>query len=167
NNVFDNNYTELRQDLLTNLHIDPEKGDAYEDLFKIHFVARKSGAQSSQNLIARPELAELFQRFWKDEKRTYRTYLTLLTIMRVTKNFQFKQACEDYSKLRALIRKSREIVENKPDEFFAAYMLAFKTVAVQVMQKHQDRKDQLQSMYTEISNSKFDNLLNQMDIIAS
>ena len=167
NNVFDNNYTELRQDLLTSLHADPEKGDAYEDLFKIHFVARKSGAQSSQYLLKRNELAELFQRFWKDEKRTYRTYLTLLTIMRITKNFQFKQACEDYSKLRALIRKSRETVENKPDEFFAAYILAFKTVAVQVMQKHQDRKDQLQSMYTEISNSKFDNLLNQMDIIAS
>lgn len=166
-NVFDNNYTELRQDLLTSLHEDSEKGDAYEDLFKIHLNARKFGLQSPQNLISRGELAELFQRFWKDEKRTYRTYLTLLTIMRITNNFQFKKAVEDYSRLRTLIRKSREIVENKPDEFFTAYILAFKAVAVQVMGKHQDRKDQLQSMYTEISNSNFDNLLDQMDLIAS
>lgn len=167
NNVFENNYAELRQELLAGLNSDIAKEDIYEDLFKIHFAAKQAGLEQEQNPITRAELAELFQRFWKDDKHSYRTYLTLLAIMRVTSNTEFHHVSCEYANLRACIRKAREVAENHPGEFIAAYVLAFKAVALQVMQRHQDRTEQLQAMYKEISGSKFDNLLGQMDLIAS
>jgi len=167
NNVFDNNYAELRQELLAGLNSDAAKEDIYEDLFKIHFSAKQAGLDQAKNPMARAELAELFQRFWKDDKHSYRTYLTLLAMMRVTSNAEFHLVSCEYANLRACIRKAREIAEHRPSEFVAAYILAFKAVALQVMQRHQDRNEQLQAMYKEISGSRFDNLLGQMDLIAS
>jgi hypothetical protein len=164
-NSFQNNYSELRQELLVALQEYKGRDLFYEKLFRIH-IAAKSGAASQYNSVDGTDVGDLFQRFWKEEKANYRSYIALLALTYLGGQ-KITLPVANFQDLVLFIDIVLNEIQKEPLALQKAYSYAFKAIALLVLQKHQDKKEQLQAMFGEIQNAKFSNLLTQTRVIAS
>lgn len=163
-NCFQNNYSELKSELLRSLQEYDNKDSFYEKLFRIH-IAVKKGAANQDDLIRNSDVGELFQRFWKEDKSDYRSYISLVALAYLAGDDKYFPA-NKFSDLVNFI----DVVLNKIDQdkvaIQKAFSYAFKAIAFQVVQKHQSKNEQQQAMFSEIKNSSFSNLLTRARLIA-
>jgi hypothetical protein len=164
-NSFQNNYSELRQELLASLQEYSDRDAFYEKLFKIH-ISAKSGAANQYSSVDGTDIGDLFQRFWKEEKANYRSYIALLALTYLGGQ-KVALPVANFSDLVLFIDIVLSEIEKDATALQKAYSYAFKAIALLVLQKHQDKKEQLQAMFGEIQNAKFSNLLTQTRVIAS
>lgn len=164
-NSFQNNYSELRQDLLGALQEHSGRDAFYEKLFRIH-IAAKTGAVNQFSAVDGTDIGDLFQRFWKEEKANYRSYIALLALTYLGGQ-KVTLPVGNFSDLVSFIDVVLHAIESDPSALQKAYSYAFKAIALLVLQKHQDKKEQLQAMFGEIQSAKFSNLLTQTRIIAT
>ena len=164
-NSFQNNYSELRQELLAALQEYKGRDSFYEKLFRIH-IAAKSGAANQYNSVDGTDIGDPFQRFWKEEKANYRSYIALLALTYLSGQ-KVSLPVGNFQDLVLFIDIVLSEIQNDPSALQKAYSYAFKAIALLVLQKHQDKKEQLQAMFGEIQNAKFSNLLTQTRVIAS
>jgi hypothetical protein len=164
-NSFLNNYSELRQDLLASLQIFEEKDAFYEKLFRIQLETRK-GAAKQFEAIDGTNIGELFQRFWKEEKANYRSYISLLALAYIAGD-DVGLPISNFKEMTIFIDSVLRRIDTNSDALQNAYSYAFKAIALLVLHKHQDKQEQLQAMFREIQNAKFENLLNQVKLIAT
>lgn len=164
-NSFQSNYSELRQDLLGDLQKYEDREIFYERLFRIH-IAVKEVAKAQYEQVDGTDVGELFQRFWKEEKAHYRSYIALVALAYLCEPEPSFPAI-GFADLMTFITKAANKIESDPGALRRAYSCAFKAIALLVLQRHQDKKEQLQAMFGEIKNANFSNLLTQTRLIAS
>jgi hypothetical protein len=159
NNAFTANYTELRTDIIEKFYEeDPDGEKTFDTLFKIHQVAQQ-GNQEIQEVFQSPTYADLFQRFWKDDKPNYRSFLAILAACGCAgKNIYAKDEELSYEDMVEFLEKVRYSLAEQPDVFVRYYRHAFKAVAVEVIKQDLDRSEMLQTMYTSMRSARFDNL---------
>ncbi|EPY8513795.1 ISNCY-like element ISPa4 family transposase [Pseudomonas aeruginosa] len=162
NNAISPNYTELRIDVLQNFERDSEKSKFLEALFVLHSKS-STAMESLKDGLLKPEIMDLFKRFWKEDKPSYRAFVTLLAIFSALdkKNRRF----EDYNDIKSGIIKLAGQIEIDPGEYIETYIKAFKTIALDVLKGSEDKDKMLQSMYHHIGSMNFENALLSMSLL--
>jgi hypothetical protein len=164
-NSFQNNYSELRPELLKALQQYPEKDIFYEKLFRIH-IAAKAAAADQFSSVDGTDIGDLFQRFWKEEKANYRSYISLIALAYLA-GTRSALPINGFAELIIFIDLVLGEIDKDAQALKKAYSYAFKAIALLVLQKHNDKKEQLQAMFGEIQNARFANLLTQATLIAT
>lgn len=162
NNAISANYTELRIDLLKSFEDDPDKNLLLESLFLLH--SRSAAAMESlKEGILKPEIMDLFKRFWKEDKPSYRGFVSLLAIFSSinVQNNKF----DNYQTLKFSIIQLSNQIESTPEIFLETYIKAFKCIAIDVLKSGEDKDKMLQSMYRHIGAINFDNALMAISLI--
>jgi hypothetical protein len=164
-NSFHNIYSELRGELLAALQACQQKENFYEKLFRINIAAR-SAAKKQFEKIDKTPVGDLFQRFWKEDRATYRSYVTLLALAYLADG-KAGLPVRDFSGLLEFVDLVTERISSEESAMDHAYKCAFKAIALHILHRHPDKQEQLQTMFREIQDSKFDNLLAQARLIDS
>lgn len=156
NNAISANYTELRIDLLKSFEDDPDKNLLLESLFLLH--SRSAAAMESlKDGLLKPEIMDLFKRFWKEDKPSYRGFVSLLAIFSSI-NAPHNRF-DNYQTLKTSIIHLAHQIESNPEIFLDTYIKAFKCIAIDVLKSGEDKDKMLQSMYRHIGSINFDNAL--------
>jgi hypothetical protein len=163
NNLFENNYAELRGDLLEKLY-DQMNGD--ESVLSVLFLLLKesrSALKICESTYSGEEYRMLFQRFYTDDKPRYRVYFavaTLSALMRDDISERFADTSMELARTNNFLAASRERLENNPAEYHEAFLLTFQAVADSVLDIPTGKPEGeiAQSMYTKISTTAFSSL---------
>jgi hypothetical protein len=120
-NIIDANYTEIRDDLLKTIQGQEEtRADIFYAIFEL-YIASRSAAEIVKEMQKDDELGEdesdanLFQRFWNDNKPYYRSFLAILTACEFinTNIYADRIRADDFkdflSRLQAALRKPIKI----------------------------------------------------------
>jgi hypothetical protein len=163
NNLFEGNYTELRSDVLEVLYQEAQyEYDAFAALFAILNATRRALDEYAQT-FSNTEYAALFQRFFQDDKPRYRAFLAVLAICGGTRqNLAEREpdARREAERMKSVLKKIREILENNPDQYKSAVMLAFRILAdIAVEGAPSGQESEIaQMMFGKISKAPFNGL---------
>lgn len=162
NNAISANYTELKVDFLKDFEEDPDKSHFLESLFLLHSHSA-SAMESLKEGFLKPEVTDLFKRFWKEDKPSYRAFISLLAIFSSLEKKQ--NDINDYTNLKSGVLELSGRTEAMPEAFKATYIKAFKSIALDVLKSNEDKDKMLQSMYKHIGSINFDNALLAMSLL--
>ena len=163
NNVFEANYTELREDVLQALY---REAASEEQIFTVILMLLKesrTALDTCQKTFAREEYASLFKRFYKEEKPQYRSFLAVAAACSAVREDVSSRvpACEEETqRMRIFLGKCRSLLENHPDKYHAAYKHAFVAVADSLLDVDtgKNESDIQQNMFHKVSTMAFDSL---------
>lgn len=156
NNSIAANYTELKVDFLKDFEEDPDKSNFLESLFLLHSYSA-AAMETLKDGLLKPEITDLFKRFWKEDKPSYRAFVALLAIFSSLERKQ--NEISEYAKLKSEILDLAGRTEAAPEKFKETYIKAFKSIALDVLKSNEDKDKMLQSMYKHIGSINFDNAL--------
>ncbi|WP_081320045.1 AIPR family protein [Pseudomonas rhizoryzae] len=162
NNAISPNYTELRIDLLQSFERDPEKSSFLESLFILHNKS-SNAMETLKDGLLKPEITDLFRRFWREDKPSYRAFVALLAIFSSLEKRD--RRFESYSELKKGITSLAGQIEADPSTYIETYIKAFKTIALDVLKGKEDKDKILQSMYHHIGSMNFENALLSMSLL--
>jgi hypothetical protein len=162
NNVFNTNYTELRNDLLE--YLQSQKLDS-EETFNILFnlyLSSQDGKEATEKNYKSSSYKSIFQRFWKEYKPNYRAFLTILAACGCTNTNIYDKSVS----FGDFLRDIRIILENENDKFVRYYQYAFEAVAHRIMSSDKDENEILRTMYDTLRTVNFNNLYKQLRLVA-
>ena len=163
NNSIENNYTEIKSNILEEFFKDPNNNRVYEILFNVSRNMVDSSDSILDTLSTEEELKELFQRFWRDENTNYRSYLTLLACCGFLNNNIYDENHErNYSETLAFLENLDESIDKNPTGFRDFYFNAFKVVALELMSSEHSRDKILQVMHRKLKDAKFETLYSKL-----
>lgn len=154
NNSIAANYTELKVDFLKDFEEDPDKSNFLESLFLLHSHSA-SAMETLKDGLLKPEITDLFKRFWKEDKPSYRAFVALLAIFSSLGRKQ--NEISEYAKLKSEILDLAGCTEAAPEKYKETYVKAFKSIALDVLKSNEDKDKMLQGMYKHIGSINFDN----------
>ena len=163
NNLFDNNYTELRTDVLEKLYVDQEiEKEVFATLFLILKNSREA-LQKYEEVIAQKEYTALFRRIFQDEKPRYRAYLSVLAVCGALRtNLADRDASSDSeaSRMKEFFVKTRDLLENRLGDYKRVFLLAFQVLADISFEASPSgsEKEVAQNMFLTISKAPFNTL---------
>ncbi|HEX8163662.1 MAG TPA: AIPR family protein [Pyrinomonadaceae bacterium] len=163
NNAIDNNYTKLKNHIVRQIFEDSEdKEKTFDVLFSIHRITQES-ASEIQNLPQDSEDADLFQRFWKDDKPNYRVFLAILAACGcVHRNIYDNNANVTYQAMMDFLDEVRSVIETHPEIFTRYYRNAFLVVSFEVEKPDAATDKIVHTMYRSIEGSDFRNLYSRL-----
>jgi hypothetical protein len=164
NNVFDNNYTEVRGDVLESLYGEQSNETlVFATLFAVLSASRKALEYCKSTFTDEP-YSSWFKRFYRDDKTSYRTYLSLLAICGMLDvNIEDRDADPkiEASRMQSLLSRIRTMLQNSPKEFDKFYLCGFNVLAEEAINAASgDLKAEVaQLMYSSLSGSSLQKLL--------
>jgi hypothetical protein len=167
NNLFDDNYTELRADLLEVLYRDSgNEKELFATLFLVLKQSRKA-LDWCYSRIGNKEYGLLFKRFFQDEKPRYRAYLSVLAIcgaLRVNLADRDSTLQGEVGRMRVFVERARELLENRSDEYSQVFLQAFLILADSALEASSTGSDAevAQAMFHRISKSSFTTLYTKL-----
>lgn len=163
NNAIDNNYTKLKNHIVRQIFEDTDdKEKTFDILFNIHRITQEP-AKVIQNLPQDSEDADLFQRFWKDDKPNYRVFLAILAACGcVHKNIYDNNANLTYQTMTEFLDKVNSVIDTNPEVFTRYYRNAFLVVSFDVEKPDTAADKIVHTMYRSIEGSDFRNLYSRL-----
>jgi len=163
NNVFEANYTELREDVLQALY---KEAANEEQIFAVILMLLKESrvaVEQCRTSFSAPEYASIFKRFYKEDKPAYRSFLAVVAACAAVREDVAVRAAscdEETKRMRTLLGKCRELLENKSEQYHAAYRQAFVAVADSLLDVETGKSDAdiQQAMFHKVSTMAFDGL---------
>lgn len=159
NNLFEDNYTDLRIDVLESLY--KPLGDHEERIFETLFLvltAARSALKECEELYSDSEYP-LFKRL--NQRSKYRAYLAVLALCgQLNENLSQRSSvgAVEADRMNELLRKTRQLLENEPDGYIDAYIGAYQTmadVALQAWGADAHESQVLQEMNKRVSRMAF------------
>lgn len=170
NNLWHDNYTELRSDVMQSLYERQAQDDIFETLFMLVTNGR-SALQRCEAVFQGQDYGHTFKRFHEEGRAKYRSYLAVLTAAGLlSENFQQRSENPDdeAERMISVLLRCRSTLEKDPSSFEQAYMMAYQVladVALEAMQgagSAAGEKAVLQEMHKRISDSSFDGLYTRL-----
>jgi hypothetical protein len=169
NNIFEGNYTELRVGILRALYSQEGEGDElFQTLFLLVKESRRHLEYCSEKF--RDEAyANLFKRFFNEEKPKYRSLVTILAVCGLVGDDISTRSSDDASeteRMRAFLRSARREVESNSGRFKECYVLAFAVLADASLDASTEGSDReiSQKMYSKVSGIPFNNLFAKLKL---
>ena len=161
-NLFDNNYAEVRNDIIDEIH--EQFGE--EDLFLVLLLllkASRRALEECERVFDGPEYSSLFKRFYREEKPRYRSFFAIAALcaaVRVDVSERAQDAHEEVGRMIDLLRNAKRLLEAEVAEYERAYLLTFQTIADSVLDIPEDRSESeiAQNMFQKISTLQFSRL---------
>jgi hypothetical protein len=159
NNAIDTNYTKIRSDIVGPLFENSEsKERVFDILFKIHAITQEA-ARQIQEMFKDTEDADLFRRFWSEDKPNYRAFLAILAACGcLKKNIYADTSKFTYQSMVEFLDGIQRIVDRRPEIFIRYYRNAFLVVSFDVGKPGVDPDKIVHMMYRAIDGSDFRNL---------
>jgi len=162
-NIFETNYTELRTDVLSFLY---QQAECEEQIFSVILLMLKHSRDAlnhCQKRFSAEEYSHIFKRFFKEDKPKYRSFLAVTaasTAIRDDISSRASDSLQETQRMRTFLGKCRDILENHPNDFEAAYIHAFAAVADSLLDvvSGKDDSDIQQTMFKKVSSMPFDAL---------
>jgi hypothetical protein len=163
NNAIDNNYTKLKHHIVRQIFEDTEdKERTFDILFNVHRITQEA-AKEIQNLPHDGEDADLFQRFWKDDKPNYRVFLAILAACGcIHKNIYDNNANVTYQTMTDFLRQVQSVIDTNPELFTRYYRNAFLVVSFEVEKPASVTDKIVHTMYSTINEADFRNLYSRL-----
>lgn len=163
NNVFEANYTELREDILQALY---KEAASEEQIFAVILMLLKESRTAldrCEKAFSGEEYASLFRRFYNDSKPQYRSFLAVAAACGATREDLSSRASatdEETNRMRLFLGKCRKLLENNPASFDTAYRHAFAAVADSLLDVDAGKNDSdiQQNMFNRVSTMAFEGL---------
>jgi hypothetical protein len=166
NNLWHDNYTELRSDVMQRLYERNEQDEIFETLFMLVTQGRRS-LERCEDVFMVQDYGHTFKRFHEEGRAKYRSYLAVLTTAGLlSENLQQRSEKPDDEADRMIdaLRRIRTKLETNPSEFERAYIMAYQVLADVALEAMQGagpgagEKAVLQEMHKRISDASFDGL---------
>jgi hypothetical protein len=159
NNAIAANYTEVSYDVLQELYqTSDELERIFDILFQLHQVARHASAQSEE-IFADQTYANVFRRFWRDDKPGYRSFLIILTACGcVRKNVYLEESKYSFREVVDFLNRIREIIDSEPEVFMRYYRHAFTAVGADIIDPEKEVGEMVQDLYSAMKGAKFNSL---------
>jgi hypothetical protein len=153
----------LRADVLERLYQDTTVDT---EIFATLFLLLKESRamlQRSQDVYAGQEYANLFKRFFQDDKPKYRAYLAILaTCGALSDDISERSSNQDAEskRMREFLGKIRQLLQGSAVDFQRSYLLAFQVLAELAIDASPGGSDEqiAQTMYNKFSKSTFKSL---------
>ncbi len=163
NNIFEGNYTELRSDVLAQLYGKDENEEQIFFVLLLMLKHSKDALADCQQLFSHEEYTHLFKRFFLDDKPKYRSFLSVAAAaacVRSDLSVRAPDADSETLRMRSFLGKCRDILENHPGQYTAAYVNAFAVIADSLLDvvSGKDDSDIQQAMYKKVSGMAFDSI---------
>jgi len=163
NNLFENNYADLRGDILERLY-DQTNGD--ETVFSVLLLLLKESrlaAKICEQTYSGEEYAQLFRRFYTDDKPRYRVYFAIAALCALLRDDISERSADTDAELERMNRflaLSRSQLENHPTDYQNAFLLTFQAIADSVLDIAVGKPESeiAQNMFTKISSTAFSSL---------
>jgi hypothetical protein len=167
NNAIDTNYTKLRSDIIGPIFEDAQNKEiVFEILFKLHAITQES-ARQIQTSSKGSEDADLFRRFWSEDKPNYRAFLGILAACGcLQKNIYGDNVNLNHHTMMEFLHDVQRIIDRKPEIFVRYYKNAFLVVSFDVEKPDVDPDKIVHLMYRAIESSDFRNLYNRLRRLA-
>jgi hypothetical protein len=163
NNLFENNYAELRGDILEKLY-DQMGGD--ESVLSVLFLLLKESRGAlkvCEETYSGEEYRQLFQRFYTDDKPRYRVYFAIAALCALLRDDISERSSDtngELARTNKFLASSRERLENDPSGYHDAFLLTFQAIADNVIDIPAGKPEGeiAQSMFAKISTTAFSSL---------
>jgi hypothetical protein len=169
NNIFDTNYLELSQEVISRFYEnDPEGTQLLTKLFQIQQMANKSMQVLQTRMSEKNLTVSAFQRFFKDNKAAYRAFFTILascSLSGIDLSQKESDAEKRYLQVYEFLEKILGIIHNEPEKFQRYYRFAMNaTTTIIPPEKDTDAAKQL--IWQVIRRANFGLLLERMQLEA-
>lgn len=162
NNMFADNYTDLRTDVLKVLY--DQSTRSQEELFEALFMAvhaSREALDDCEQTFQDHDYGHVFKRFHEAGRPKYRAYLTVIALCAALQEDLATRSSsegEEAHRMQQFLRKARGLLENRREEFSQLYMLAYQTLAELAMQAWSSNAGEAQvaqEMHKRISSTPF------------
>ncbi len=169
NNIFDTNYLELSQEVISKFYEkDPEGTQLLTKLFQIQQMANKSMQVLQTRMNEKNLSISAFQRFFKDNKAAYRAFFTILASCSLSEiDLSQKESDVDkrYRQVNEFLENTLVTIHNEPEKFQRYYRFAMNaTTTIIPPEKDTDAAKQL--IWQVIRRANFGLLLERMQLEA-
>jgi hypothetical protein len=164
NNLFADNYAELRSDLLQGLY--KHDSDDEERIFgTVFLIVSKSNEASDvcKTTFSGHDYEHFFKRFHDPDKPRYRAYIAILAICGALAEDLSKrssEASEEVARMEQFLKKTKALLENNYSWFERCYLLTYEVLAsfsLQAWTKDRGSDSHVaQEMYKRLSQAPFD-----------
>jgi hypothetical protein len=171
NNLWEDNYTELRSDVMQRLYERNEQEEIFSTLFMLVTSGRVS-LQRCEDVFKEQEYGHIFKRFHEQDRGKYRSYLAVMTTAGfLGENLQQRsdKSNEEADRMIDVLRQIRAKMETEAKQFERAYMMAYQVladVALEAMHSagggSTGERVVLQEMHKRISGASFDGLYTRL-----
>jgi hypothetical protein len=169
NNLWHDNYTELRTDVMQRLYEQSNQDEIFETLFMLVTAGRQALARCEEVFQA-TEYGHTFKRFHESGRAKYRSYLAVLTasgLLAVDLQDRTENTDEEAKRTAEVLRAIRSTLDNEPASFEHAYIMAYQVladVALEAMQGTDGSGDKavMQEMHKRISDGSFQGLYRRL-----
>jgi AIPR protein len=163
NNLFENNYSELRGDILEKLY-DLQGGD--EAVFAVLLLLLKESRDAlslCEETFSGDEYAEVFRRFYNEDKPRYRVYFAIAALCASLRDDLSERSVDaevEFKRTERFLASAREALENRAGEYHNVFLLTFLAVADNVLDIPSGKAEGViaQSMFHKISTTAFSSL---------
>jgi hypothetical protein len=163
NNLFEGNYAEIREDVLSTLY---DIDGCEEALFSVLLILLKESQvalSECKEVFNEPEYAPLFKRFYDEERPRYRVYLAVLSICALVRdNLSDRNADTntEVARVRSFLGNAKRRLENDSAAYREAYLLTFQALADLLLEDpaSQTENEIAQVMYRKVSSTPFSSL---------
>jgi hypothetical protein len=159
-NMFENNYTEVRTDILDVIHRKPEEEkEIYSTLFRVLEESRKANAECEQTFNG-PEYSQLFNRFFNDSKPQYRSFLAVLTLCGTHRIDISERTSDPESEAKRTLEffdMTARLLDNEPEAFRKNFNSAFHILATSTLEGKDSDEEISRKMHTRIKDTQFKN----------
>lgn len=132
NNLFDNNYTEVRMDVLEVIYRSPDRErEIFVSLLKILSETR-AAIKECERVYNSHDYASSFRRFFDEDRPRYRSMLAVLTLCGAHRDDISKRNADaeaEASRTLEFFDKTRGLLDNDPARYRAIFLRAFQVLA--------------------------------------
>jgi hypothetical protein len=163
NNLFENNYAELRGDILERLYEQKNGDEAVFSVLLLLLKESRVAAKICEETYSGDEYAQLFRRFYTDDKPRYRVYFAIAAMCALLRDDISERSADtnvELERMNNFLATARERLENKPNEYHDAFLLTFQAVADSVLDISVGKAESeiTQTMFAKISSTAFSSL---------
>jgi hypothetical protein len=163
NNLFENNYAELRGDILERLYEQKNGDEAVFSVLLLLLKESRVAAKICEETYSGNEYAQLFRRFYTDDKPRYRVYFAIAALCALLRDDISERSADtnvELERTNHFLATARERLENNPSEYHDAFLLTFQAVADSVLDISVGKAESeiTQTMFAKISSTAFSSL---------
>jgi hypothetical protein len=167
NNLFENNYTELRGDILEGLYEAQNGDEAVFAVLLLLLMESRNAVAKCQETYSGDEYAGLFKRFYSEDKPRYRVYFAIAALCALLRDDLSERSSNTETELKRMelfLASARKELENNASSYHDAYLMAFSAVADTVLDIPINRTEGeiSQNMFTKISTTAFSSLFKKI-----
>ena len=132
NNIIEQNYTSLRDDLLTGFaQTEADRGLMMDCMFQLTLQTRKVVTEA-KDIFGSEEAFGPFMRIFEQEKPQYRMFLSIVAISALVGVDVSERLApgKELDRMRFFLQKARSVLQSDPNKFRMAYLKAVSALAI-------------------------------------